>query len=107
MICKRLKSSNFSQLDFLFLKQDSVQCSGGSLEDSSVVSQSHVGGSGRRFPHPTNGSLSVLPTVALTTAHNMKPTGSLELGCNMEITEDYSAPEKGKFLICSNFSCSD
>lgn len=68
------------------------------------MGQSHI--PNRRFPHPTNGSLSVLPTVALTCAHNMKPTGSLELGCNIEKIDNYPTPEKGKSISCQYISLS-
>lgn len=87
------QNSNEEELGAVALSPEQVPCNSGSLEDSSMVGQSHI--PSRRFPHPTNGSLSVLPTVALTCAHNMKPTGSLELGCNIEKIDNYPTPEKG------------
>ncbi|KAJ1522815.1 hypothetical protein ONE63_001968 [Megalurothrips usitatus] len=87
------QNSNDEELGAVALSSDQVPCNSGSLEDSSIVGQSHA--PSRRFPHPTNGSLSVLPTVALASAHSIKPTGSLELGCNIEKIDNYTAPEKG------------
>ncbi|KAE8738165.1 pecanex [Frankliniella occidentalis] len=87
------QNCNDEELGAAALSIEQVPCSGGSLEGSSLVGQSH--NQVRRFPHPTNGSLSVLPTVALTNAHSMKPTGSLELGCNMEKIDNYPPPDKG------------